>query len=355
MNRSFIFSLLLIPGAFLAGDLSYNYQPVESVKQINYHNRPLIKINSKTISLVDVLKRMDYQILRQAPNILEDAEARYHYYSQNWRAAFNDLIEQELILIDSEPLKIAISESDIRSELENSFGINLILKLDKIGITLEEAKKMAEKDIIVRQMLWFKAYSKAFQVITPELIKTAYADNLKKELLNQKEEWCYQILTVKSKDLEKGEKIAEQAYSLLRRPDSILANIPEILKSTLSNISTDIDIAVSKEMVVDSQSISATHHEVLSQLTENQYSRPICQQLRNSKESVHRIFYLKKHSKQQPQTFDQLAPVIKEKLLQFAADKEKKQYVDSLKLKFSISEHEISEVIPKDYEPFALI
>ena len=326
-------------------------------EEINFHNRPLMKVNGKTISLIDIIKRMDLQLLKQMPHILNDPSAKIQYYSSSWRLAFNELVEQELILLDSEQLKFSISEADVREELQNSFGSNLISKLDSIGLTLEEAKKMTEHDMVVRQMLWFKAYSKALQEVTPGMIKQTYAQVTKDNLLKQKDQWCYQILTVKCKDDIKGEKIANEAYNLLTSSRSLINTIPEALKNTFlqSSAKSDFEVLLSKDITVDSQSISKAHFEVLNTLKEQEYSKPITQQIKNTKETVHRIFYLKNHNQQQTQKFEDIAQGIKDKLIQSCAEKEKKQYIDALKLKFFVSDNEIVSVIPKDYEPFALI
>jgi hypothetical protein len=299
---------------------------------------------------------MDLQLLKNSPHVIEDTAARHQYYSTNWRNAFNELVENELILIDSEPLKFSISEADIREELETSLGSNLISKLDQIGMTLAEAKKITENDLIIRQMLWFKAYSKAVQGVTPEMIKSTYSELAKRDSMKKKEQWCYQVLTVKCKDQEVGLKIAQDAYQLMNEKTSIMSNIPSILKNSLSSSEQkDYEITLSKELTVDSSAVSKTHFEVLSNLQVNEISKPLYQQTRNSKESVHRIFILKDHTRESVQPFEVLATEIKDKLIQMSADKEKKSYVDTLKLRFFVSDAEIQEVIPKEYEPFALL
>lgn len=356
MKRSFIISLFIFSNLTLFGQQSNFFDSAQNSQQINYHNRPLIKVNGKTISLVDVIKKMDLQILKNAPHLIDDTASRHQYYSSNWRTAFNELVENELILIDSEPLKFSISEADIREELETSFGNNLISKLDKIGMTLAEAKKIIENDLIIRQMLWFKAYSKAVQGVTPEMIKSTYTELVKRDSMKKREQWCYQVLTVKCKDQDEGLKIAEDAYSLINQKNSIISEIPSILKTSLTSYNPkDYEITLSKELTVDSGSVSQTHFAILSNLKVNEISKPIHQQTKNTKEFVHKIYILKDHTKESVQPFEVLATEIKDKLTQMSADKEKKNYVDSLKQRFFITDTEIQEVIPKDYEPFALL
>lgn len=356
MKRSFIISLFILPHLTIFAQPSSFFDAKEISQQINYHNRPLIKVNGKTISLVDVIKKMDLQILKNSPHLIDDVNSKHQYYSANWRNTFNELVENELILIDSEPLKFAISEADIREELETTLGNNLISKLDQIGMTLIEAKKITENDLIIRQMLWFKAYSKAVQGVTPEMIKSTYTELVKRDSMKKKEQWCYQVLTVKCIDQEKGLKIAEDAYNLMNEKTSIIADIPSILKTSLSSQEQkNYEITLSKELTVDSSAVSKTHFDVLSNLQVNEISKPLYQKTRNNNESVHRIFILKDHTKESVQAFEVLATEIKDKLIQMAAEKEKKSYVDTLKQRFFVTDAEIQEVIPKEYEPFALL
>jgi hypothetical protein len=322
--------------------------------EIAYSNRPLITINGKTLSLVDVIKKMDFQLLQYAPQVLDNPESRFEYYNQNWRRVYAELVEMELVMIDAEPLKIGISEADIRMELE-SLGPQLIIKLDSIGLTLNEAKAMVENDMIMRQMLWYKAYSKALQVITPESIKIAYNDYFKEETLKQKEHWCYQVLTIKSKDSAKGEKAAWAAHTLLSKEGSIMAAIPDALKKTLQSSSDDVELTLSKDLRVDSHSISKQHHEILCQLQPHEYSQPVVQLAKNQGEEVRKIFYLKEHSIDAVKTFQDMASSLKDKLTQIAAEKERKNYIESLKKKLLLSDAEIFESISKEEEPFALL
>ena len=349
-----ILASLLLTSNLTYGDFSQYPTIQEQPKTIHFHNRPLIKINGKTISLVDVVKKLDMQLLKNAPHVLSDLPSKHHYYSTNWRMAFNELIEQEMIKLDSEQLKFSISEADIRTELDSTIGLNLISKLDSIGITLEEAKQMVESEMMVRQMLWMKAYSKALQTVTPEIIKNTYAEVVKKDLLKQKEVWCYQVLTIKAKNPDKEKEVAQKAYTLLNSSDSIMTNVVDVLKTQLQS-QQDFEVSISKDITVDSHSVSASHHEILTALKENEYSQPIFQTVRNSKEGVHKIYHLKNHTVESPQTFEQIAPNIKDKLIQMAADKEKTIYIESLKQKFFVTDAEVNDVAPKDYDPFILL
>lgn len=355
MKKFSFFIYLALPVYLASLETDSQFKEIEVQQTVNFHNRPLIKVNNKTISMVDVIKRLDMQLLKQAPHILNNESNKLQYYNANWRSTFLELVEQQLVLLDSEQMKFSISEGDIREELDTTIGNNLISKLDSIGVNVEEAREMVETDMKFRQMLWFKAYSKAMQAVTPEMIKETYAEVVKRDLLKQKEQWCYQVLTVKAKDSAKSDFIANEAYQLLSSSNSIISNIPEILKTTFSNISTDYDITVSKDIVVDSNSIASQHYDILKTLKENEYSKPITQQIKNSKEPVQRIYYLKNHSKEELPTFDKISSNLKDKLIQMNAEHEKKIYIDALKAKYFVSDFDLQEAAPKDFDPFLVL
>jgi hypothetical protein len=355
MQNRLILCLSLLTSTLLADVAPFQAQHELKQPQINFHNRPLIKVNGRTISLIDVIKKMDLFLLSHYPQALDDPASMHQYYTTHWKQTFTEMVESELIVLDSEALKITISEADIREELETTIGGHLIAKLDKINLSLEEVKTITEKDLIVKQMTWFKAYSKAMQSVTPEMIKIAYQETVKKEQTNQKEEWCYQVLTVKSPDIKKSESAAKSVYTILTTREASMQNAPQILKVSHQEAAQDVEVLTSKEMIVDSLSISKQHQDILSKLSVDQYSEPVLQQVRNSNESVYRIFHLKRHSKVEPRTFDQLATGLKDKLTQIAAEKEKKVYVEGLKKRYHITEQDLYAETPKDYEPFALL
>src|SRR5579862_2792928 len=65
-------------------------------------NRILTKVNEKTISVVDVMKRMDMFLQRHYPHLVNSKVARYQFYSSQWRDYLTQMIDQELMIADAE-------------------------------------------------------------------------------------------------------------------------------------------------------------------------------------------------------------------------------------------------------------
>ena len=63
----------------------------------------------------------------------------------NWKYVLQELIDKELILGDAEEKKVAITAGDVRQEMENMFGPNIIANLDKIGLSMDEALKIVRR------------------------------------------------------------------------------------------------------------------------------------------------------------------------------------------------------------------
>ena len=74
--------------------------------KIAFHNRPLAKVNGKTFSLFDVIKKMDLALYSYDPNM--NHETKLQYYNQNWRSALNELVEDELFLAEAEEKELSL-------------------------------------------------------------------------------------------------------------------------------------------------------------------------------------------------------------------------------------------------------
>ncbi len=89
--------------------------------EIVIHNRPLARVNGKTISLMDVVERMDMIILSRHPEAFHDKPLLIQYYNSSWKANLEEMINNELILADAEDKEMEISEGDIRKKLEDDY------------------------------------------------------------------------------------------------------------------------------------------------------------------------------------------------------------------------------------------
>jgi hypothetical protein len=325
----------------------YSAPAMEEPHELIIYNRILAKVNDKTISVMDVMKKMDLFLQKYYPQFAHSKLARYQFYSSQWREYLTQMIDQELMIADAEKLEIKVTDAEVREELLTRFGPNIMKVLDNIGLTYDETRKMIHDEMLVQKMVWFRVNSKALNKINSSHIKAAYKQFCEKN--PELEEWQYQVLSIRSKDKEASAALAAQAFEILQTKQD-LTTITDQLKTTENSIS----ISLSPEMQADERSISSSHKEVLKTLSENSFSAPISQVSRVDNSVVFRIFYLKKHTKKGIPPFEKMADQLKEQLLQEAASKENSQYISKLRDRLGYDERHMAETVPKDFQPFAI-
>lgn len=341
MNLRFCIFFLLFPLLAFTEEL----QP-----EILVNNRILATVNGKNISVLDVMKKMDVFLAKSYPEEAKFNVQRYQFFTQNWRHVLNQLIDNELILADAEKLQLKIPDAKIREIIHERFGPNVMESLDTLGLTLDEAWQMIYTEMAVQQVSWFRIYKKSQDRIGPQDVKTSY-----KEYLTQnppKEDWKYQILSIRAKTEKLGSIYAQKAHAIIRNDP-----IPfEILAKQLTEengIDPDITINVSEEYDVEGKDLSSSHKAVLLNLFPGSYSEPISQVSRHDNSIVHRIFFLKEHTTTPQPTFDSMFEKILDDLVQKEISKEFPPYLSKLRKKFNFDETSL-EFIPKDFEPFSL-
>ncbi|MCI5052471.1 MAG: SurA N-terminal domain-containing protein [Simkaniaceae bacterium] len=334
--KRIILALALAFGTLAASDL-----------QIAYNNRIVAKVGDKNFSLLDVVKKMDVLLLTHDPETFETLEKRYQFYMSQWKHTLKEMIDDELILHDSESKEyINVSDGDVREEISNRFGPNILTNLNKVGLTHETAQEMIRSELIVRQMSWFRAYAKAMTDVTPNKVKHSYTAFLKEH--PPKEEWTYQMLSIRGEDESLCEQAAKQAQELITKGSTF--------DSVAEKLSSDrVIIKASNDFTVDNKSISDAHKKVLSSLPLKTFSSPVAEKSRRGQGMVYRIYNLKEHTITNPPAFEKVADRIKDNLLNIAADKRKREYVETLKSDSIYDDEFIKEMTPPDYQPFALV
>lgn len=320
-----------------------------SAPHLVINNRPLIKVNGKVISLIDVIKKMDMIIHEHFPEVSSSVVSLYQFYNNQWKHILEDMVFNELMILDAEQKEIKVSEGDVREEMERRFGPNIITTLSRLKLQYDEVKQIVHDEIVVRRIQSLKVYSKVQLTVTPEIIKNAYLTYQKNN--PPKEEWCYQVLSVRGSDKKNCLSKIKELSSKLTLENKKLS---EIATEDSSEKSNDLTINVSKEFVVNGANISEQHKKVLETLSESEYSPPILQTSRLNNSPVYRIFYLKSHSVENPKTFDEMYDSIYNKLLDDQAKAERSYYLKRLGKKFGFDEDIINKAIDSTYQPFAL-
>jgi hypothetical protein len=348
MKTSSLIAFLLCVSPVLAEESPPPAFEPEEPHEIVVYNRILAKVNDKTISVIDVMKKMDLFLQKYYPQFIGSKMARFQFYSSQWREYLTQMIDQELMLVDAEKLEVKVSDAEVREEVLTRFGPNIMPILDELGLTYDEARQMIQEEMLMQRMIWFRVNSKALAKVKSVDIKEAYKQFCEKN--PELEEWLYQVLSIRSPNQEASSAVAARAFELLQSKLDIAAVCDEIKPVEEETLS----ITLSPEMRADEKSVSSQHKEVLKTLSENAFSSPIAQVSRADNSTVYRIFYLKEHSKKVLPPFTKVAEQIKDQLLQEAALKENTQYLTKLRDRLGYDEKHMIETLPKDFQPFAI-
>jgi len=320
----------------------------EDEPEILANNRVLATVNGKAITVMDVMKKMDVFFARTYPELAKSPASRVQFFQQSWKQTLNQMVDQDLILADAEKMEMKITEGDIREEIHARFGPNVMASLDSLKMTYNEAWQMIHDEMAVQRMTWYRVHSKALQRIGPQDVKLAFRQWLKEN--PPKEQWKYQVLSIRSKTEKLGKVYAQKAHSLIRNEPLPFESLAKLLKDDNNG---DISVTVSEEYNVEAKDLSESHKTILAALMPGSYSEPTPQVSRLDKSVVHRIFYLKDHIKQDPPKFDSKVEELQEDLLQKEASKEYPLYLAKLRKQFNFDEKYL-ESLPTQFQPFTL-
>lgn len=338
-----VWLIFLLP-FFAYGDAPSTPAPVTS-QQLVVNNRILVKINDRTISVLDVMKTMDMHLNRYYPHLVESTAARYQFYSASWRSVLDQMIVGELMMADAEKREIKVSDGDVREEIQDRFGPNVMASLEKIGISYEEAREKVHEEMIRQRMEWLRVTSKALQKVTLKEVKEAYAAKYPPS-----EEWNYQILSIRSKNKDSGRLLADKIFHLVQQEHLDLKSASQKIQEE-EPLDEGLTLNLSPEYQEENKNLSLSLRDTLSFLKPGEISPPI-EQISRDQTAVYRLFQLQNHVKKEPPAFEAVAASLKEDLLQVAAAESMASYVDKLHKQFGYDEKSLD--IPEDFSPFIL-
>jgi len=318
--------------------------------EILVQNRILATVNGKNISAMDVMKKMDVYLAKAYPQYAKSNTHRYQFFSKNWRQTLNQIVDNELIVADAEKMEMKISDAEIRERIHERFGPNVVATLDDLGVNYDEAWAMLYSEIAVQRMTWYRVHSKAIHRASPQKIKTAFQDHL---VTNPpKDQWKYQVLSIRAKTEQLGNIYAQKAFALIKNEPLSFEDIAKNMKEK-SEVDPSISITVSDEYCVSEKDLAESHKVVICNLKPGTYSEPTPQVSRD-KSVVHRIFYLKDHTIESPPKFDTtMVDTLQDTLIQKEIEVELPIYLSKLRKQFNFDEKSLAS-IPADFEPFAL-
>lgn len=317
---------------------------------IAINNRILLKVNGKVISMLDVVKKMDLLFYRQYPEYASSSLARYQFYQSSWKAILQSVIDDELILADAAEKKVNVSDGDVREELEDIFGPDVVINIDKIGLTYEEAWDLLKKELTVQRMNSMLVRAPALNDVGPKSIRDTYEDFAKKNPAETA--WVYRVFTIRSSDKERVEKLAEEALHLIRASELSLEDVA----ASLQQREEGVQITLSEEYNRKEKELSDAHKETLSAIAkaaQKGVSMPIIQAGKNN-EIAARLFYLKEKCQVNPPAFDELKDEIQSELLRKAVAHHSKAYLEKLRRHYGITREYVAQMVPDNFQPFSM-
>lgn len=320
--------------------------------KIFINNRILARVNGKPISTYDLMKKMDITFYRQYPQYASSAPARLQFYEFSWKPALSEIIDKELILADAQESKIEVSTGDIRQEIENSFGPNVIANLDKVGISLEEASKMMQEEIVIRRLVAGRVHAKAIRQVTPNKVRLAYEAFIQNPDNARLTQWSYRIITIKERNLQKTEETAKATYQLLLEGvtlDQLAAKLKE--KKLLGRKG---NVTVSNVLKHNDKEISNEYRDILINLEKGMYSQPFSHKSRSNQSTVFRILSIDEKIPGGMPSYKELEGALKEKLIDEEIDRETDKYLLKLREHYHIRQSDLDAYMPADYQPFSL-
>lgn len=339
-----LFSPLSLPAAdsFLFGK--------KDNAHIEVNNRVLAYVNSKAITVVDVMKKMDMIFLKQFPEYTSVPQARFQYYQINWRPTLQELIDKELILADAKENKVPLTAGDVRQEMETLFGPNIIANLDKIGLGFDEAFKIVEGDLLIRRTMMIRVNSKSMRSITPQVIREAYTEFAAKN--TKKEAWHYQVATIRNPDPTAGAETANLAHKLLTEDKIALADLSKALKD--QNTETKSAITISDPLYHTESDMAEAIKITLLDMESGTISLPLAQKSRTDKSTIFRIIVLIEKIPAGAVPYSEMENQIKNQLYDKAITRDSEAYLKKLRSHYAISDNYIAEMVPADFQPFTI-
>lgn len=345
MNK--IASILLI---FCLFTFDLNGVPPRRNQNIVVKNRILAKVEGKPITVLDVQKKLDLVFFKQFPEYANIAEARHQFYSLNWKGVVDDLIDKELVKAEAKECKLNVTNGEVRQELEQSFGPNVILNLQKANMTYEEAFEVVRDELTIKKIIMGRAQVKALQKITPKEVRKHYETN--KEKYFHPAEWTYSFISVRDPDSERGQNTAKVLHDLLKNYSGNPDAVQQAVKENPA-IPEESKVAFSETYIQKKDEIGELYLPIVSQLISNQFSLPIAQQSRRDNSTVYRIFIVKDKKSDHHTPFKEVEMEIKDEMTGKAMEEETTKYLVNLRKKYRVSPKGKLQ-LPESFEPFVM-
>src|SRR3990167_5737972 len=84
-----------LTGSLLAEPMAPSMMTPQPEPELIVYNRVLARVNGKTFSVVDVMKKMDMFLQRNYPHMISSKAACFQFYASQWKEYLSQIINQE--------------------------------------------------------------------------------------------------------------------------------------------------------------------------------------------------------------------------------------------------------------------
>jgi len=314
--------------------------PSLSSKAISIENRVLATVRGQVITVVDVMKKLDMLFYQQFPQYRGSTEAKFEFYKSNWRKVFEDLVNRQLVLAWAEERQLQVSNGELREELEQMFGPNVMMNLYEAGLSVYEVQEMMRADILMRRIIGFCVRMPVMAAITPEVVQAEY----ERQCFEAKKRtiWTWKSVTIRSKESDCPKQVAEQIAEQLVElsPDQI--QLPE-----------EVEILSSQTFHSKNGELSTSLQELFQALPEGRYSEPVEFVGRSSPTKSWRCYLVEKKEHETLPPFSELEEVLREHLAAPEMEEKSFEFFANLRKQYHVQQFLSSDKLVA-FEPFVL-
>lgn len=346
--KNFTFLLFLLVPLFLKAS-SEEQVSYDTRQGIHINNRVLASVNGKVISVIDIMKKMDMVLYQHYPQYLESPEARCQFYQMHWKQMLSDLIDRELVIADAEEKNFPISSGDVREELEEIFGPNMMMNLEGAGLSLSEVWEIVKTDILFRRMLYYQVQSRVHPQITPQDVRVRYDEYVAE--LKEHSECVWKAISIRATGQEQSVALGAAAHRLLTEEKESLDSLQEKLGSH-ALWDDSVTVTISPLYSQKRKEISEALMELFCSMQEGSYSVPLLQPSRGDRAPVVRIYYVEQLPKDVVPPIQEVEGQLRDEIIQELITQKTADYFTSLRTHYRVSKEQMEELLPTNFQPF---
>lgn len=318
--------------------------PAEKQTEIKADRRMLVRVRNSTLTITDVMRKMDLIFYQQFPHLRSMPKERLKFYETNWRRVLQDLVDRKLIMIFAEENHFEVPHGDVREEMEAIFGPNVLLALYDAKVPFEDAYDMVRQEIMMRRIVSFYVKGAVLASLTPQKVKERYREKYEQTLPQEKIVW--HILSLKTPAEIDSKALMEKIVSSLNEGASTFEKEKE-------TVPENCELILSPLFVTESAQVSPAIKPILDGLETNRWSAPLPAKEMKNGVAKWNAYLVKERKEGEKIPFSNVEDAIREEMAGPLLEEKRVAFMNDLAQKydllFAMSEKEMDA-----YHPFSL-